>query len=179
MSALVSPNSEMSERRFIEYILAYTMDPIIKTFRAIPDQWLCRRPHPYINAPGWIFGHIAVTERKHVGLFLENMDDIPHRFRLFHSGSRPSEAEIAAAIESKEQLIAYWRGVRQMTLRYLDGITDDDLAGVSSSAWLGSNDPNLENPRREWFVMTVQHQNYHWGQLDVIREMFTKDGGRL
>jgi uncharacterized damage-inducible protein DinB len=169
----------MTERAFVKWTLGYTMDPIIGAFRAIPDQWLCRRPHPDVNAPGWIFGHIAVTERKHIGLVLEDVDDIPDHFRLFHTESEPSESAIVAAIESKEQLIAYWSGVRQMTERYLDRITDDDLAGIPSSAWLGADNPNRDNPRREWLVMTIQHQNFHWGQLDLIRRLVADGRDRV
>ncbi|MBI5092907.1 MAG: DinB family protein [Candidatus Hydrogenedentes bacterium] len=168
MSTQCSPYSTMSERAFIGYTLGYTMNWIIDAFCAIPDEWLCRSPHPGVNAPGWIFGHIAVTERRHVGMVLEGVDDIPKPLRLFHAGARPGETEIAAAIESKEQLVEYWRTVRQQTECYLERIRDDDLSGVPSCACLSPDDPNRQNPRREWLVMTIHHQNYHWGQLGVI-----------
>ena len=156
----------MSERDFIKWTLNYTKDWIVDTFRRIPDERLASRPHPRINSPAWVFGHIAVTERKHVGLALEGMDDIPEKYRIFHTGSRPADEEVANAYESKEELIAYWDDVREKTERYLDRITDEDLCAVSPVEFGG---PNRDNPRREWFVMTIQHQNCHWGQLQVIK----------
>ena len=171
MSDLPFMYKPMSERAFIRWALGYTMDRVIETFRAVPDEWLARRPRPNINAPGWVFGHIAVTERKHVGLALEGVDDIPREYGILHSGARPTEQEIADAIESKDALVKYWQDVRAKTERYLETITDDDLAGVAKTRWLAHAGPNRENPRREWFIMTIQHQNYHWGQLATIEKV--------
>jgi len=112
-----------------------------------------------------------VTERKHVGLALEGVDDIPPVYRIFHTGARPTEQQIADAIESKDALVKYWQDVRAKTGRYLETITDDDLAGVPETPWLARAWPNSENPRREWFVMTIQHQNAHWGQLTIIEKL--------
>lgn len=159
---------QMSERALIRWALAYTMDWVIDAFLAIPDDAIALRPLPNVNAPGWVFGHIAVTERKHVGLALEGVDDIPPEYGVFHTGARPTDREIADAIESKDALVEYWREVRAKTERYLETITDDDLAGVADTPWLAHVGPNRDNPRREWFIMTIQHQNYHWGELATI-----------
>ena len=76
----------MSERGLIKYALDYTMPWIIDTSKAMPDDRLCIRPTPGVNAPAFVFGHIAVTERKHVGMFLEATDDIPTKYRIFFGG---------------------------------------------------------------------------------------------
>jgi len=164
--------TDISERELIKWTLGYTMGWIIDTFESIPDDAMCVRPRPNINAPAWIFGHIAATERKHVGMALEGVNDIPEAYRIFHCVRWPTDDEIAAAVESKQALIDYWRHVRSKTEAYLDRITDADLKEVpGGECLLGEKDPNRQNPRREWFVMTIQHQNCHWGELRVIEKL--------
>lgn len=166
----------MDEAAFIRYVLDYTMERAIETFRRIPEDGLCGRPQAALNPPAWIFGHIAVTERKHVGYFLEGVDDIPARYHLFHTGARWAEDEVRKAFDTKDELIGYWREVREKTVRYLQSIRDEDLRRPPESEFIDQAGPNRENPMREWFVMTIQHQNYHWGQLAAIEALLRRGG---
>jgi len=169
MSQEYSIYGPMDERTFIRYALAYTMEPVIETFRSIPDEALCRRAHPILNPAAWIFGHIAVTERLHVGCFLEGINDIPPGYRLFRNEC--TEDELRKAFDSKDELIAYWHEVRAKTDRYLQAVTGDELRSAPESDLIDGAGPNRDNPRREWLVMTIQHQNYHWGQLAAVRAL--------
>jgi len=169
--------TDMSERAFILWNLDYTMDRVIETFVAIPDGWLSKRTRPNIPPAGWTFGHIAVTERVHVGRYLEGIDDIPSEFNIFYPVPPPvvipSEAELAKVIKSKDQLINYWRHVRQQTTDYLKNITDADLKTIPKKTLHPKDLPNSSNPIREWFVMTIQHQNYNWGRLEIVKRLIT------
>jgi uncharacterized damage-inducible protein DinB len=162
--------TDMGERALLAWQLDYTMSWVIGAFEAIPEDALCRRPRANINAPGWIFGHIAVTERLHVGGFLEAVHDIPDGFDVFRA-PHPAEQDIRRAIDSADALIDYWRAVRRKTRAYLDRITDADLKQVPARSLLRDDDPNRQNPIREWFVMTIKHQNQHWGQLEIIARL--------
>ena len=166
---------DMSERDLLKWTLDYTKPWVIGTFESIPDDRLAVRPRPNINAPGWIFGHIVVTERTHVGRFLEGVDDVPEPWRTVFRAPKPTEAEIRQAIASKADLIDYWHGVRAKTHAYLDRVTDADLKGVPQNTLLTDDDPNRHNPIREWFVMPIQHQNGHWGQLQIIAKLIAAD----
>jgi len=168
---------DISEREVLRYALDYTMPWIIDTFKAIPDDHVAVRPRPNINAPGYVFGHIAVTERKHVGMFLESVKDIPEKYMIFFGSGgcceqSHSEDEIRAAIESKNTLISYWQSVREKTRAYLDRISDADLKTVPEKTLHPDNHPNRHNPIREWFVMTIQHQNCMMGWLEIIKRLF-------
>jgi len=165
--------SPMSERAFIQYALGYTTEWVIETFRSIPDEALCRRVAPALNQPAWIFGHIAVTERLHVGCFLEGVNDIPAGYRPFRD--RCTDGELRKAFDSKDELIGYWRDVRTKTERYIQSITDEELCRAPENELIDGAGPNRDNPRREWFVMTIQHQHYHWGQLAVIGALLRQD----
>ena len=52
----------MTNRELIRYVLDYTMEWSIDQFEAIPDDLVWVPPRPNINAPGWTFGHVAVTD---------------------------------------------------------------------------------------------------------------------
>jgi uncharacterized damage-inducible protein DinB len=160
----------MSERSFITWTLDYTKDWVIETFCQIPEERLAIRPCSNINSAAWVFGHIAVTERKHVGLALEGIDDIPIKYCIFNSGTQPTDEAVSGAYKSRKELIDYWDYVREKTRQYLDKINDEDLYAVSPFEFGG---PNRNNPRREWFIMTIQHQNYHWGQLSLIKKFIS------
>ena len=165
--------TDMSERDLLKWQLNYTMPQIIEDFRAIPDNKLGWRPAKRTRSAGQIFGHIVVTERGHVGHFLEGVDDIPEKYTIFRSLTHyePTEAEVVKAVGSKEELIAYWREVRQKTIVYLDSISDENLKEVPKKTLLHDNDPNRHNPIREWFVMTIKHQNMGWGEIHMIRRI--------
>ena len=75
----------------IRYSLDYTIDWLIRNFELVPDDRIWVRPRPSINAPGWIFAHVVVTEREHVGTCGQGIDDIPADWlRIFriHRGTR-------------------------------------------------------------------------------------------
>jgi hypothetical protein len=163
--------TDMSERDLLKWTLNYTMPWVIETFEAIPDHAICVRPRPNINAPAWIFGHIVMTERCHVGGVLQGVSDWPEEFNVFRA-PKPAEEQIRAAFKSKASLVDYWREVRAKTEAYLDRITDADLKEVPGDECpLPDGGPNRQNPRREWFVMTIQHQNCHFGELRMIEKL--------
>ena len=166
--------TDMSERDLLGWNLNYTMERVIAAFEVIPQDRLCVRPRPNISAPAWIFGHIVVTERFHVGWVLEGVDDVPEPFWVFRDMD-PDDEKLRQAVESRQALIDYWREVRGKTESYLARITDADLKEVPTDSLLPDGDPNRQNPIREWFVMTIQHQNVHMGQLEIIAQLIEAD----
>ena len=120
-----------------------------------------------------IFGHIILTERGHIGCFLQTKRDIPEKYNVFGSLTccDPTEDEVRKAMGSREELISYWQAVREQTNAYLDSITDADLKEVPKVTLLPDDDPNRHNPTSEWFVMTIKHQNMAWGEIHMIRRI--------
>lgn len=171
-------HGNMSERYLFKWQLDYTMEPIIDDFRAIPDDRIFWRPTRNTWSAGQLFAHMAVTERKHIGCILQGVDDIPKQFRIFISLSRchPTDEEVCQAIRSKENIIRYWQEVRRLTFAYLDGITDQDLQKIPEKIPEKNRlDPDRRDPVREWFIMTIKHQNMAGGEIHLIRRMI--EGG--
>jgi len=101
------------------------------------------------------------------------VNDIPEKLRVFGSLTYcdPTKEEVLKALGSREGLVAYWQEVRKQTHAYLNSITDEVLQEVPKRTLLPDNDPNRHNPIREWFVMTIQHQNMAWGEIHMIRRI--------
>ena len=105
--------TDMSERDFIKWNLDYTMERTIEVFESIPEEHLCLRPRPNINAPGWIFGHIITAERAMIAGFAQGVMDIPGKYWVFSGQSVPTESELRDVLKPKEALISYWRSAHR------------------------------------------------------------------
>ena len=54
-------------------------------------EYVCVKPKPYLNAPAFVFGNIAVKERVHSMHFNVGPYDIPDRFEPFHGFLHPGD----------------------------------------------------------------------------------------
>jgi hypothetical protein len=167
----------MTNREIVKYILDYTMDWSIRQFEQVPDKYVWVPPRDDLNAPGWIMGHVAVTERCHVGMFVEGVEDIPREWlRVFRIHRRPSAEDLLSVAAPKRELVSYWRQVRQQTHDYLDRITDEDLQRTPENGLQPPGHDHADTTVLQWMTMTIQHQNEHRGQLDIIGRLIV-DGG--
>lgn len=177
-----SAYTDMSERDLLMWQLDNTKPWIIRDFVAIPEDRLTWRPAERCRSAAHILGHIISTERAHFGLFLEGVNDLPARYghgSVFASLSScdPTEAQVREAMGSREDMIAVWADVRQKSHAYLCSISDEDLKEVPPHPLMPDNDPNRQNPVREWIMMTVRHQNIACGEIHMIRRIIESHEG--
>jgi len=158
--------TDMSERDFIRWNLSYTMEKIIRLWNAIPDEYLCVKPKPYLNAPAFVFGNIPVKERVHTMHFNVGPYDIPERYEAFHGFYEPTQEQLEQALESKQALVGYWREVRGQTLQLLSTMSDAELKEVR---------PNSMDPKREPYVQSIMLQNLRWGELQVLHAIIMNE----
>jgi hypothetical protein len=172
---------DIGEKGFIKWCLSYTMDWVIDCFLSIPEPRIYTRLFGELNAPCWIFGHIALNEEGLIKGFAQGIREhaCPYPTRLFAGWKVPTEVDFYEAHVRSEVLVDYWRAVRVDTLAYLDALPAGDLAKVPVQSILPDDDGNRHNPIREFFIMAIQHQNYHWGQLQTIAKLLQTDAGIL
>jgi hypothetical protein len=166
----------IGECGFIRSTLDYNVHHIVACFESIPEEGLYKRVHPNLHPAAWIFGHIMLKERDHIGGFAQNIWDLPKQYSILRNDADvPSEAALKAAVGTKDESITQWGKVRQQTWDYLNSLSDADLAVVPDHM----KGKQHTDPIREFFAMTIHHQNYHWGQLTQISRMSTdtKSGG--
>ena len=159
--------TDCGERATLLWLLDYHFEKILVSLGGVPADSMFRRPARYLNPPGWIFAHMAVKERDHVAGFAQGVSDIPARYSIFRGGELPSEHEMRASVAEIAEITDYYREVRRGTADYLASIEDANLKDVPGYV--------SHDPIREFFVMTIQPQYYHWAQLEAIRRLLAPD----
>ena len=161
---------DIGEKGLIKWLLDYTMEPIIECFLAIPEDQRYRAVLDKLPAPCRVLGHIALNEELLIGGFVQGVPErrCPFPGRLFDIFQTPTEEQLKEGIPDSEQVVGYWREVREDTVRYLDGMPTDDLRRRPAESILPEGGGNRDNPIREFFIMAIQHQNCHWGELRAI-----------
>jgi hypothetical protein len=161
---------DIGEKGFIRWSLAYTMEPIIECFLAIPETQRYQMVDGKLPPPCSILGHIARNEEFLIRGAAQGNGEFrcPFPARLFDTVDTPAEAELRAGIPDSERLVDYWRDVRADTLAYLDGLDPELLRQRPGKSVLPEGSGNRDNPLREFFLMVIQHQNCHWGELRAI-----------
>lgn len=155
--------TDCGERATLLWLLNYHFPKILGSVNGISYEFLFRRPAKHLNPPGWIFAHMAVKERDHIAGFAQGTNDVPAEYAIFRGGYLPSEDEMRAAMTNITEITAYYHKVRGQTADYLASISDSDLKNVPRHV--------NQDPIREFLVMTIQHQYYHWAQLEIIRKL--------
>ncbi|MDP6361300.1 MAG: DinB family protein [Planctomycetota bacterium] len=155
--------TDCGERASLLWLLNYHFQKILRSLDGIPADILFRRPAAHVNPPGWLLAHMAVKERDHIAGFAQGANDVPSRYEIFRGGELPSEQEMMEAVADAAEIADFYAEVRGKTAEYLASISDADLKGVPGHV--------NQDPIREFFVMTIQHQYYHWGQLETIRKL--------
>ena len=155
--------TDCGERVTLLWLLNYHFQKILASIDGIPDDSLFRRPAKHLNPPGWIFAHMAVKERDHIAGFVQGANDVPAKYAIFRGGRLPSEDEMRVSVADIAEITEYYRQVRGNTADYLASIEDSDLKDVPGHV--------NQDPIREFFVMTIQHQYCHWGELETIRNL--------
>jgi hypothetical protein len=167
---------DIGEKGFIKWSLDYSLDRMIDCFLSIPEPQIYVRLFDELNAPCWILGHVALNEEGLIKGFAQGIREriCPYPTRLFDGWAVPTEAEFHEAHVSPQGLADYWRAVRTETIRYLEDLSEDGLKRPPVRSILRDDEDNRHNPIRAFFIMAIQHQNVHWGQLQMIAKLSQK-----
>ncbi len=156
--------TDCGEGATLLWLLNYHFPKILKSLDGIPYDSLFRRPASNINPPGWIYAHMAIKESDHIAGFAQYVNNVPDAYVIFRGGDGlPSEEKMRDAVPDVAEITEYYSGIRQNTADYLASIEDANLKDVPGYV--------SDGPIREFFVMTIQHQYCHWGEIQVIREI--------
>ena len=128
------------------------------------------RPVPGANTPGWLLWHLTRVQDDHVAALAGVQQAWPNwrdRFRLpfsdWATGYGQSAEEVGAVRVSGELLAGYHADVHDLTLGYVEQLTDDELARVVDTNW----DPPVTAGVRVVSVLGDVLQ--HLGQAAYVR----------
>jgi Protein of unknown function (DUF664) len=142
-----------------------------------PDQ-LAYRPDPDANSIAWLVWHLTRIQDDHVA-GVAHTEQVwiskgwADRFALpFHPrahGYGHNSADVAAVrVKSGELLTGYYDAVYDQTLRYVAGLSADDLDRIVDRAW----DPPVTLAVR--LISVISDDLQHGGQAVFIRGMIQR-----
>ena len=128
------------------------------------------RPAPEANTPGWLLWHLIRVQDDHIAGLAGIQQAWPNwrdRFALpfsdWATGYGQSADEVSAVRVSGELLAGYHADVHDLTLGYVEQITDDELARVVDTNW----DPPVTAAVR--LVSVLGDLLQHLGQAAYVR----------
>ena len=160
--------TDCGEAGTLLWSLDYHFKKILSEAEGITPENLYRRPTDYLSPPGWILAHMAVKERDHIAGFAQGANDVPRKYGIFRGnpkGDLPPKEKMHEALPDVSSIISYYREVRAKTTVFLESLNDEDFKSVPGYI--------NQDPLREFFVMTIHHQNYHWAQLRLAQRILS------
>ena len=127
-----------------------------------PEQWT-HQVDPTANHALWFAGHMGIADN----FFISTLDpdkaqDAAGFSEVFGMGSQPtSDIE---AYPPVEEVLAYMRDRRQVFLKILSGMSDEDLAQPTPEGA-----PDMWPDMASIFEMAIWHEAMHAGQVSVAR----------
>ncbi|UCC69080.1 MAG: RNA polymerase sigma factor [Armatimonadota bacterium] len=172
--------TDMNEREFIKWSLAYTIPLIASLVSDIPSDRLWVQPSPNVDPPGWILACLVNEENRVASVLRRERPGIPSRFQIFDRC--PSLASSAGADQlgrlkegdiSARELLSYCKAVRARTNQYLDSIDDTDLKSIPKRP------DGCQDPLREEFVKLIWMQNFVFGKLMTIAQIIAGESRKV
>jgi len=138
------------------------------------------RPDPDANPIAWLVWHLTRVQDDHVAdvagapqVWIE--EGFVDRFGLAlepgDTGYGHTPAEVAAVTADADGLLAYHRAVHAATVRFVDGLVDEDLARIVDERW----DPPVTLGVR--LVSVIADDLQHAGQAAYLRGLLERQSG--
>lgn len=154
-------------------------DLVVELTTGLTPEVAAYRPDEQANSIGWLLWHLSrvqddhVADLAHVGQAWSGWRD---RFGLpfghFATGYGQSPAEVGAVTVDPGLVAGYHQDVHDLTMRYVDGLTHDELGRVVDSSW----DPPVTVSVR--LVSVVNDAAQHLGQAAYVRGLADRRGSQ-
>jgi len=136
----------------------------------LTDDIATYRPDPEANSIAWLIWHLSRIQDDHVAdlarveqVWAEWRERFGLPFSKWATGYGQGPKEVAAVRASGDLLGGYHQAVHDLTLRYLDGITAEELDRIVDTRW----DPPVTAAVR--LVSVVGDTMQHLGQAAYVR----------
>jgi uncharacterized damage-inducible protein DinB len=136
----------------------------------LTDEIATYRPDPEANSIAWLLWHLTRIQDDHVAdlalvdqAWAEWRDRFGLPFGTWATGYGHSPQDVAAVRASGDLLADYHRAVHELTLRYLDGMTAEELDRIVDTRW----DPPVTAAVR--LVSVIGDTMQHLGQAAYVR----------
>jgi hypothetical protein len=136
----------------------------------LTDQVACYRPDPQANSVAWLVWHASRVQDDHLAdaagteqVWPRWRDKFGLPFDDLETGYGQSAEEVGKVAVSANLLMGYHREVHEATLRYVQGLTSEELERVVDNSW----DPPVTVGVR--LVSVLSDCQQHLGQAAYVR----------
>jgi uncharacterized damage-inducible protein DinB len=136
----------------------------------LTDEMASYRPDPEANSIAWLLWHLTRIQDDHVAdlaqveqVWVEWRERFGLPFGKWATGYGQGPQDVAAVRASGDLLAGYHRAVHERSLRYLDGITAEELDRIVDTRW----DPPVTAAVR--LVSVIGDTMQHLGQAAYVR----------
>jgi hypothetical protein len=143
----------------------------------LTDEIATYRPDLEANSIAWLIWHLTRIQDDHVAdlarveqVWPQWRESFGLPFSKWATGYGQGPKEVAAVRVSGDRLGGYHRAVHELTLRYLDGITPDELDRIVDTRW----DPPVTAAVR--LVSVIGDTMQHLGQAAYVRGIAERRG---
>jgi hypothetical protein len=143
---------------------------VIDLTDSLSDEVASYRPDPAANSIAWLIWHLSRIQDDHVADLAQVEQAWPEwrdRFQLpfgaWATGYGHGPDEVAAVRARGDLLADYHGGVHELTMRYLDGLTAEELDRIVDTRW----DPPVTASVR--LVSVIGDTMQHLGQAAYVR----------
>ena len=144
----------------------------------LTDEVARYRPDPSANSIAWLIWHLTRIQDDHVAdlaqveqVWAEWREKFKLPFGKWTTGYGHGQEEVAAVRASGDLLADYHQAVHELTLRYLDGITPEELDRIVDTRW----DPPVTAAVR--LVSVIGDTMQHLGQAAYARGLAQRRNG--
>ena len=166
------PFSDMSDhaKQLLVDAFGRVRERVIDLTDRLTDDIATYRPDPEANSIAWLVWHLSRIQDDHVAdlarveqVWAEWRERFGLPFSKWATGYGQGPKEVAAVRASGDLLGGYHQAVHDLTLRYLDGITAEELDRIVDTRW----DPPVTAAVR--LVSVVGDTMQHLGQAAYVR----------
>jgi Protein of unknown function (DUF664) len=143
---------------------------VIDLTDSLTDDIASYRPDPAANSIAWLIWHLSRIQDDHVAdlaqveqAWAEWRDRFQLPFGAWATGYGHGPEEVAAVRARGDLLADYHGGVHELTMRYLDGLTAEELDRIVDTRW----DPPVTAAVR--LVSVIGDTMQHLGQAAYVR----------
>jgi hypothetical protein len=143
---------------------------VIDLTDGLTDEIASYRPDPAANSIAWLIWHLSRVQDDHLAdlaqveqVWPEWRDRFGLPFSVWATGYGHGPEDVAAVRVSSDLLGGYHQAVHELSLRYVDGITDAELDRIVDTRW----DPPVTAAVR--LVSVIGDTMQHLGQAAYVR----------
>jgi len=148
-------------------VYAFNLGYTQMLMKDIPDEQIADVPHPGMNHPAWVLGHLAVVTDGAARILGDDNPQMPAGWKELFTGGSVAEAD-RSKYPSKDELLTQLSAGHERVARLAADVAPERLAAENPNEFLRPGLPTVGDMLT--FMMT-SHESIHLGQHSAWRRV--------